>query len=85
MRFKRLRKAVGISIVLFILIVGSIILIGSINQNSVNNIAPTTNKNQISSAQTPTTNTQANTQTPTQQQYYQPPVVYHPYMVSGAS
>ncbi len=88
MRFKKLRIAVGISIVLFIFIAGTIILLGTKSnqtQNSANNLAPVTNKALTNNPST-NPNTQTNTQPQTQQpQNYQPPVVYHPVMMTGAS
>ena len=91
MRFKKLRIAVGISIVLFIFIAGTIILLGAgktkQTQNSANTLAPVTNKSLTSS--TPAaqnSNTQSpSTQTNTQTNNYQAPVVYHPMMMTGAS
>lgn len=76
MRFKRLRRAVGISIVLFILIVGIIMLAGlTHNQNS--NVAVTPSRNGFVGGNAG--------QSPVQRQQSPVQPAYHPMFMTGAS
>ncbi len=85
MRFKKLRAAVGISIAIFILVIGIIMITGLSNnpssQNSANVIAPASNKEiSASSGSAPSNQNQQ-----VQQEQPSPVIIRHPMLMTGAS
>ncbi len=86
MRFKKLKTTVAIALIIFILVIGSIVIIGLVqaakNQNHTPQRLTVTNVNQANSPQVNKNTNNVQTQVQTQQQSQ---IIFHPMIRTMAS